>query len=318
MSFIDRLFGSAPPPRPSSSATPPQVVWPASLTIDLADPKKKMRTAYAAALLSDLVYDRNEVRVRQTLKNQGFTDVVLYGWKGGGSTQAIVARKGDVVVVVFRGTQERIDLWVNSMAINPDPDPKLTSRNVVEDTAAYAGSEVHRGFRLARDEIWDPDANEHADRLRAAGLLPLLTVLKKQADKPGTTFLFTGHSLGAALATISAPAASLQTSASSSREFLKVGQVITFGSPSVGNATFVKHYDRRLGAVTLPVEHHTDLVRSLPSVSDQVSKHRTLRLAPANPSAPPSRLDSHLIAFYIDRLRVLAEAEAKAHPEASP
>ena len=73
---------------------------------------------------------------------------------------------------------------------------------------------VHSGFAQALDEIWDQVTTE----LKAADSMRLL---------------FTGHSLGAAMATL---AASLQLPAS----------LYTFGSPRVGDAEFVTAMQQKL------------------------------------------------------------------------
>jgi len=71
------------------------------------------------------------------------------------------------------------------------------------------GGKVHVGFKGEINKLWP-------------------TISKVLADNPGNLYV-TGHSLGAAMATIAA-----------SRMQDRVTALITFGSPRVGNAEFVK------------------------------------------------------------------------------
>jgi len=72
---------------------------------------------------------------------------------------------------------------------------------------------VHSGFRGELDKLWDK-VSEH------------------QKKHEGKEFHITGHSLGAAMATLAT---------SRFEEFTKVTQLTTFGSPRVGTRKFVKN-----------------------------------------------------------------------------
>jgi triacylglycerol lipase len=111
-------------------------------------------------------------------------------------TQAMLVESTDdqpYAVLVFRGTEQ------NPKDMNTDLETGVPSLD--QDTAG-----VHEGFREALDSVWEQIA-------------PELAALR-------CPVFFTGHSLGAALATLAAarhvPAA-----------------VYTFGSPRVGNRAFV-------------------------------------------------------------------------------
>ncbi len=299
----------------------PPVVMPSTVEFDPTDPKKQARTDYAAALLANLAYEKDGGKVRAALTQLGFEDIKLYGFDQKTDTQAFVARKGQFVVVSFRGTQERSDIVSDAKATNKEEDQKLTGSEV-QDFKRFEGAEVHRGFRDGRDEIWDPDPHgRNGERLAKAGNPSLLSVLQNEAAKPGTKFVFTGHSLGAAETTLAAAATSVQNPANSSRTTMasQIAAVITFGSPKVGNDAFVKAYDRTLGAVTRAFQHHTDVVRSLPPTPDfeHVVADQTLLLDPADREHPPSGVDSHRMPHYVDRLKQKADAEEKANAPAA-
>jgi triacylglycerol lipase len=113
-------------------------------------------------------------------------------------------------LVAFRGTTDLRDLW-------RDLDALLVPEGA---------GEVHRGFQSTLDLLWEP----LVERISGRGIT------------------FTGHSLGAALATIAA-ARHEETRA-----------VYTFGSPRVGD----KAFGESLEAPVYRVINNTDLVGELP------------------------------------------------------
>ena len=146
----------------------------------------------------------------------GFT-VANDGVFSGPSTQCYVVYTDEVVIVAFRGTQ----------VYKPCTDQKVAAviRDVIADCSqdgrfglvTFAeGGHVHRGFLAALDEIWDDQLRPCLDRLRD--------------ENPGRTFWFTGHSLGAALATLAAARCP------------QAANLYTYGSPFVGDEEFKKAF----------------------------------------------------------------------------
>ncbi len=120
-------------------------------------------------------------------------------------TQGFVAANADHVVVAFRGTEPReIEDWLTDLRYN-------YYRNKV------GGGNVHNGFWTA----WKSVRGKVLDELQSA-------VTNKQ------TIWFTGHSLGAALATLAAR--------DMPKKF-KPAAVNTFGSPRCGSPQYVKAYN---------------------------------------------------------------------------
>jgi triacylglycerol lipase len=131
----------------------------------------------------------------------------------GGSTSCYVAYSDHAVIVAFRGTE----------VIKPGgPAPTLDAiRRVLADIctdarirlvdAGYGGA-VHCGFHGALEEVW-------------SRLQPRLHALRQTPSTPRTIWL-TGHSLGAALATLAAC------------RLDGVHGLYTFGSPLVGDELF--------------------------------------------------------------------------------
>lgn len=142
-------------------------------------------------------------------------------------TQGFIAWNDEEVFVVFRGTESIRD-WLT------DADCKLDALG------------MHTGFVEAYDSV-----QGDLDRL----LKPHL----------GKRVIFTGHSLGAALAKVAAYFTYVPRGAV---------QVITFGQPRVGNAGFRDHYNFLLGEQTIRVINDMDIVPRLPFLLWVLGKYR--------------------------------------------
>lgn len=141
-------------------------------------------------------------------------------------TQAFVAGHAQAVVLSFRGTEPRRieDVLTDAMFT-------LTAGEFGR------GDRIHLGFKAALDQAW------HA-------------VLDALGPGPGPPLWITGHSLGAALATLAAVR-------------LWIGGrhpagVYTFGSPRVGDAAFASAYDGLLRPRTFRFVNQTDVVTRVP------------------------------------------------------
>ncbi len=154
--------------------------------------------AWWLAELSMLVYVRDESFVQAVLARSGLT-LVHYHQQDDTNTQYFLAANDDFAVLVFRGTEvaERRDI--------------VTDIKVARVAAGKTGK-VHKGFKEALDSVW----RELEARLSSLS-----------DDLP---IWFTGHSLGAALATLAA------------ERFDRTRAVYTFGSPRVGDQAFRDHY----------------------------------------------------------------------------
>jgi triacylglycerol lipase len=161
--------------------------------------------------------------VERRFQNAGFTKVQPFGRK---NTQCFVASNDAVAIVTFRGTE-------------PDAlQDLLTDIEIVLDPWKAPGERTHHGFQDALDVVW----SDLRDHLTALGPRPLW---------------FTGHSLGAALATLAGDRLLLECG-------IQPGGIYTFGCPLVGERVFVdgfnlRHRDRsfrfvndRDGVPTLP------------------------------------------------------------------
>lgn len=162
-----------------------------------------------------LVYlpETKDVQVR--LEQAGFRDVRCIGFERPGA-QAFVAQRDEGAVVCFRGTE--VDEWQDLLA---DASFVLTP-----DSEHGKERRMHRGFLRSLDTIWSDVAS-------------CLT---------GGDIWFTGHSLGAALATLAAD------------RLPGVPPVYTFGSPRVGD----KNYRQTYRANAYRFVNNNDMVTTVP------------------------------------------------------
>jgi len=160
------------------------------------DQKFNIINAWWMADFSRLAYVRDKNIVRKVLKNSGFTKIKFINNKKTG-TQIIIAHNTQIMIVAFRGTEVIKDF----KDVLIDADFFLVNSKI--------GGKVHKGFKKALDSIWDE--------------------LKEYIEKnlKNKTLWYTGHSLGAALATLA------------TSRFPATG-TYTFGSPRVGNRKFLK------------------------------------------------------------------------------
>ena len=129
--------------------------------------------------------------------------------KLGFASGKIISNDGAEVLIA----KDRNDLWFAFRGTEPSKlNDVLADLKVIKNTAK-AGGKVHGGFQEEVDDVWMDIVKEldHNDQLK----------VRKDV-------YFTGHSLGAAMATISATR-------------YKPEELFTFGSPRVGGPKFIKN-----------------------------------------------------------------------------
>jgi pimeloyl-ACP methyl ester carboxylesterase len=146
----------------------------------------------------------------------------------GEKTQCFVARNADFIIVAFRGTElrqcEGCSDFRNVVAdIKADVDIRLVDSG--------RKGKVHKGFNDGLDEVWKE-----------------LYSYLKGIHREGRTVWMTGHSLGAALATLAA------------YRYGRVQGLYTFGSPRVGDKEFKKDFKVR----AYRIENNNDIVCKVP------------------------------------------------------
>ena len=146
-----------------------------------------------------------------------------FAWYTETSTQALSAVDGDHFYVAFRGTEA------------DNPVDWITDANFAPTSGVF-GTSVHSGFREGLDDVWA----EIVATVAAAG-------------KP---VVITGHSLGAALATL---AAARLTDAGH-----QIAALHTYGQPRTGLVDFRAAFESSLADVSFRFVNHIDLVTRVP------------------------------------------------------
>ncbi|UCH75851.1 MAG: lipase family protein [Rhodospirillales bacterium] len=172
----------------------------------------RSREAWCAEL-SRLAYCEDATVIESTLGRVGFTLIEIFDHSG---TNGFAAAGDDFSVLCFRGS-DNLGSWITNLNAVPSP--------------WRAGGRAHRGFATALEAVW--------------------MQVEAAVDRAPRPLVMTGHSLGAALATL---AASLRPDA----------ELITFGSPRVGDAAFSESVVRRKGALRRYVNNR-DIVCRLPT-----------------------------------------------------
>jgi hypothetical protein len=138
-------------------------------------------------------------------------------------TQAFLVADQRAVIVAFRGTEpHQYRDWITDAQIERVPGPF---------------GDVHEGFLAAYRAVHDA-----------------VTGVIAETRTQGQSLWFTGHSLGAALATLAAAHADPET----------VSGVYTYGQPRTGNGSFARSYNRLLGDRTFRFVNNNDIVPRVP------------------------------------------------------
>jgi hypothetical protein len=180
--------------------------------------------AALCAEMSRLAYVKEASRLEQYFARARFTAKRTLGY-GRRGTQAFIAdRQPGTTVVAFRGSEPE-----DPSDIFDDADFAFSTWR---DAAGVVLGRVHDGFaRAAHDGHIFAQVKAHLDALPA-----------------GQRILITGHSLGAALATLLA-------------SWTPAAHLYTFGSPRVGDADFVRHIRN---PVAMRYVHCRDIVTRVP------------------------------------------------------
>ena len=200
------------------------------------------RDAWALAKASELAYLPEDLGKAEFAAQLGMDARLI----SAGNTQAYLAQNANNVVIAFRGTEsptsfEGLKDWLLSDAVNLLILP--TGRLGTDFAAAGVGARFHQGFINALDDVW----------------LPLFTGVEGELKRVDRPLWITGHSLGGALAVLSAWLFQ--------RRFVNVHQVYTFGGPMIGNVEASKAFDRELAGKIYRYVNGPDPVPRLPTVS---------------------------------------------------
>ena len=182
----------------------------------------------------------NKPFIQKKLDDSGLTaDGFVMEYFSRDTTQCFVGHNDNFVVVSMRGTEidnfwGAFNDWRRNLELRLEPDD--------------SGGPVHEGFIKDMAAVWN-DTN---------GVQGLKSYLQPLLAGGTRTLWITGHSLGAALATLAAERAVRDAG-------LDVRGVYTYGSPRVGEIQFKQNYEARgLNATTYRVLYDIDVVQRIP------------------------------------------------------
>lgn len=191
------------------------------------------KNALLLAKAAQLTYANNEDIVKNRLAEWGLPESYLFDKK---DTQGFIASNDEAIIVAFRGTEPaELKDWMTDLNVWLEPGPR---------------GEVHGGFQKALNLVWDEiweQINLYQER---TGNGPRLT-------GPGKSLWLTGHSLGAALATLATARLRLELDRG-------VFGLYTFGSPRVGDRLFADAFNAVFGKYAFRFVNNNDVVTRVP------------------------------------------------------
>lgn len=158
--------------------------------------------------------------------------------QGGEGTQVLLVDAPDCLFVAFRGTE--LDEVADIIT-----DIKI---ELVKPAWAEPGVEVHKGFLEALDSTWD-----------------LIEPAMAESTDQGKRIVLCGHSLGGALAVLSAHRLLIDgLKVNTAKRVPQLGPLYTFGQPRVGNLAFANELEQLIGAQYYRSVNNRDAVPLVP------------------------------------------------------
>lgn len=193
-----------------------------SISFEPKNTRFSLKNAYALALCSKLAYESEKV-IQDKLAQHGFSSIFIERKE----TQAFIAYNDFALVLSFRGTSHIQD-W-------------MTNSDLLLSSIRSGVGKVHTGFLHALYVVWDD-------------ILRIIADVQNNAQP----FWITGHSLGAALATLAAACFTLEMDK-------PISGVYTFGQPRVGDRDFARLFNAELGQRFFRFVNNSDIVTRIPT-----------------------------------------------------
>lgn len=204
-------------------------VWPTTFPFDSSSTHYRSQTAIGLAQAAHLAYEPQTAEVRRVVEAWGFSHLRFFA-ENGAPPEAYLIADADKIILAFRGS-DSIDDWRNNLDVDLIGGP--------------LGGKVHEGFDRLLSPLWRNIQQE---------ILQLKDAARSQ--KRSLSLWMTGHSRGAALATIAV--------AKLREKDNPVHGLYTFGSPRVGDRDFSRYFDAVMGPRAFRVVNEDDLITRLP------------------------------------------------------
>ena len=191
--------------------------------------------AYMMMAASYLAYSFWPGKRQRILSAWGFSDFEIFD-DAQSSTNGYWAEHTDFLLIAFRGTQEPGDI-LTDISVTLEPFLSVEKNSLL----------VHRGFKTGANAVWR--------HVQTAAL---------RAQQKGKPLILAGHSLGGAVALLSAILLE--------KSNLKVHTVWTFGAPKVGNNSFFNYAKNNLAERWQRINQDSDPIPALPfTANDEIS-----------------------------------------------
>jgi hypothetical protein len=195
-----------------------------AVTLELTPGVYTPRNGYWFAWLALQGYGSRDTL--QKLARVGVVETALFNDRAT-SLRGFVASSRDFTVLSFAGSGDVKD-WINNLTFGQ-----------VRDDAHGVPGRVHQGFHQALSGSWNGIANE----------------VVRQSRRGTRPVYVTGHSLGGAMAVLSA--------ARLAAAGVPIAGVYLYATPRVGDETFAQHFDARLGSRTWRFNNNEDVIPHL-------------------------------------------------------
>lgn len=207
--------------------------------------------ALALGQMADLSYCSRRLIQTTLLEEWGFDSVEFFPI---GSTEAFITADSEKIIVAFRGS-DGLEDWLHNLKLDlvhdstqqpsSEPGPKALQSSIDGPMNSLIQGKVHAGFLKMIGAVGQ-DMRQTIGRL------------KVQAHWRGKELAvwFTGHSLGAALATLAVAQLRLVNES--------IQGLYTFASPRVGDRTFAHYFNTDFGFKTFRVVNKNDLIPRTP------------------------------------------------------
>ena len=230
-----------PEPEPEMEPEPP-MVWTAPpgealecdniqvpYTFDPANDGYSLDNAFWTMWFAKRSFTGGEETTRQELLDLGFTDYQYIENEAAG-LQVLIAANNQSQIIAYQGSKQIIDWFANFYFFQADAGFNVEGK-------------IHQGFARVLDSEWQ----QILDTVYAF-------------HRPGQAIWLSGHSLGAALATI--------TSARLMAAGFEVAPLYTHASPRVGDTQFAENFYEQIGERHYRFANGVDIVPHLPPAGD--------------------------------------------------
>lgn len=194
-----------------------------------------LQNAHSLALAAQLAY-QDKPKIKERVQKEW--DFEHFYFMDANGTQGFIMSNDQIIVVSFRGTSD-IEDWLTNLDFDLIEGP--------------LDGKVHEGFYTALSSVW-----RQVER-----------TIAKFRDNKAKSLWFTGHSMGAALATLSV--------ARFRENDRPVDGLYTFGQPRTGDRTFARMFNFDFKPFAFRFVNNNDIVTRIPPRSRKYSHIGTFK-----------------------------------------